>query len=484
LHGISSPSILEIIHIRFCRIDKENTLTWHQNCERKSITITGNEDEQMASFVERLTDYIEKESIDSCDVETIQVVKAALTDIIACCIAGSQTEVAKIVNRFACQQWGTGNSSTIMSAEKMTSTGAALVNATMANALDIDDGHRVVKGHPGAVIFPAVLAAAEEYKVTGKEFLTALLIGYEVGIRAGMLAHQLRPEYHCTGSWGALGAAAGVSRIIGLDRSGIEQALGIAEYHSTYSPMMRCIDHPSMVKDGIGWGSMTGISSSYLAKHGFTGIPSLFSAEQAKPLINECGHLYRIHHLYYKPYSCCRWAQPAVEGIKYLIEQHNVSHRNIDKIVIHTFTESASLSKKYPKNTEEAQYNLPYPTAAYLVFGEVGPQQVLQELENKDILSIINKIEIRVNSELDEQFPEKALSQVEVYTTDHAHYVSPIMQAKGDYDYPLTPLEKKEKYFWLSTPLLGRKQSETLLQVIEQLDQLGDIRELTELLKK
>jgi 2-methylcitrate dehydratase PrpD len=438
----------------------------------------------MASFITKLTDYIKKESIDDCDVKTIKTLKEALTDIIACSIAGSQTDVAKIVKKFACQQWGVGSSSIMMSTEKLTATGAALVNATMANALDIDDGHRLVKGHPGAVIFPAVLAAAEEYKVTGKEFLTALLIGYEVGIRTGMLAHQLRPEYHCTGSWGALGAAAGVSRIVGLPCSAIEHALGIAEYQSTYSPMMRCIDHPSMVKDGIGWGSMTGISASYLAQQGFTGIPSLFSAEQAETLINELGHFYNIHHLYYKPHSCCRWAQPAVEGIKYLIEQYNVSHRNIDKIVIHTFSESACLSKEYPENTEEAQYNLTFPTAAYLVFGEVGPQQVLHELDNKDILSIINKIEVLVNPELDQQFPEKALSKVELYTSDHAHYASPIMQAKGDYDYPLTTMEKKEKYFWLTTPLLGRKESETLLQVIEQLDQIGDIRELTERLKK
>jgi 2-methylcitrate dehydratase PrpD len=438
---------------------------------------------KMTSFIKRLTSYIEKESIDSCDVKTIQAVKEALIDIIACCVAGSQTDVAKIVKKFACHEWGKGNSTLFMSNEKITSTGATLVNATMANALDLDDGHRLVKGHPGAVIFPAILAAAEEYKVTGKEFLSSILIGYEVGIRAGLLAYQLRPEYHCTGSWGALGAAAGVSRIIGLPSSSLEHALGIAEYHSTYSPMMRCIDHPSMVKDGIGWGSMTGISAAYLAQQGFTGIPSLFSTKQAEPMIEELGQHYRINHLYYKPHSCCRWAQPAVEGIKYLIEQYKISHQSIAKVVIHTFTESARLSKKYPNNTEEAQYNLSFPVAAYLVCGEVGPQQVLHELENEDILAMINKIEIQIDSQLDEQFPEKALSRVEVFTSDHAHYVSPIIQAKGDFDYPLTPREKREKYFWLTAPLLGRKRSETLIQMIEHVEQLDDIRDLSVLLK-
>lgn len=439
--------------------------------------------DDMKPIFQKVVSYIGKESIDQCNTSTIGAVKEALSDIIACSIAGSQTPVADIVKRFACQQWGDGSSTIIMSAEKLTPTGAALVNATMANALDIDDGHRLVKGHPGAVIFPAVLGAAEEYKISGKEFLTSILIGYEVGIRAGMLAHQLRPEYHCTGSWGALGAAAGVSKVMGLSSTCIEHALGIAEYHSTYSPMMRCIDHPSMVKDGISWGSMTGISSAYLAQQGFTGIPSLFTTEQANPLIYELGDHYRIKHLYFKPHSCCRWAQPAVEGIKNLVQKYNLSHQNIARIVIHTFTESARLSREYPKNTEEAQYNLAFPVASYLVFGEVGPQQILQELSNKIILEIIDKIDIQIDQHLDDQFPGKALSQIEIQTLGGANYLSPVMQAKGDYDFPLTTREKKEKFLWLTTPLLGKKKSEKLFQMIEHVEHLGDINELTALLK-
>jgi 2-methylcitrate dehydratase PrpD len=169
-----------------------------------------------------------------------------------------------------------------------------------------------------------------------------------------------------------------------------------------------------MVKDGINWGSMTGISSAYLAQQGFTGIPSLFSTEQAEPLINELGDHYRIKHLYFKPHTCCRWAQPAVEGSDYLIKQYKLSHQKIKKVVIHTFTESARLSNKYPKNTEEAQYNLAFPVAVKLVRGEVGPNQVLHELDHKEILAMFDKIEIKIDPHLDEHFPEKALSQVEV----------------------------------------------------------------------
>jgi 2-methylcitrate dehydratase PrpD len=426
-----------------------------------------------------LLHYIESESIDSLGVGTLHSLKEALADIIACVIVGRETIAANIAKTFACAQWGTGESSLFLFPETLTASGAAFVNATMANELDLDDGHRLTKGHPSAVIFPAVFAAAEEYNVSGKDFLTALLIGYETGIRAGMLAHQLRPDYHCTGSWGAIGAAAGVSRIIGLSGGGIEHALGNAEYFGTYSPMMRCIEHPSMLKDGINWGCMTGVSSAYLAKEGYTGIPSLFTTVEAEELTRDLGTHYRINELYYKPHACCRWAQPAIEGIKAIKAEHDIEVEHILKIIIHTFTESAALSKEYPKTTEEAQYNLFFPAAAYLVYGEVGPSEVLYRLNDPVILSIMDKMEIKVEQELNDAFPKKALSSVEVISIDGSTYYSPVMQARGDYDFPLTAQEKKEKFLWLTTPHLGEKAAHELFAFIHGVEELQSIRELT-----
>jgi 2-methylcitrate dehydratase PrpD len=106
---------------------------------------------------------------------------------------------------------------------------------------------------------------------------------------------------------GAVGAAAGVSYILGLKGRTIDQSLGNAEYFGAYSPMMRCIEHPSMLKDGINWGCIAGLSAAYLAKAGYTGIPSLFTLEEAEGLTNDLGESYRVNELYYKPYACCRY---------------------------------------------------------------------------------------------------------------------------------------------------------------------------------
>ena len=78
---------------------------------------------------------------------------------------------------------GAGEATVIRAGRKLPCAAASLVNGFIVNALDIDDGYRLVKGHPGAAVFPALLAAAEQAGATGKEFLEALIIGYEVAIR-------------------------------------------------------------------------------------------------------------------------------------------------------------------------------------------------------------------------------------------------------------------------------------------------------------
>lgn len=437
-----------------------------------------------ASISNKVESYIKTESYTLVPKKVKQDLKDALTDIIACTIAGTKTHVFDVVQKFARKQWGSGDSLIVSTVNKLSASGAAFVNATSANALDIDDGHRLVKGHPGAIVFPAVLAAAEEHHISSEEFMTALLVSYEVGIRAGILAHHLRPEYHCTGSWGAIGAAAGVCRVIDLAGDKVKHALGIAEYQSTYSPMMRCIEHPSMLKDGIGWGSMTGISAAYLAKEGFTGIPSLFENEEADLYIQELGKAYRIENLYYKPYACCRWAQPGIESLKELMQQYGLTKDDVKEINIYTFKESACLSRKYPNNTEEAQYNLAFPIAAYLVTGEVGPNQVLYELENPEILKIMDHIIVHTTDELNKEFPKKALSRMEVEDYTGRLYCSKTHQAKGDIENPLSSNEKRAKFYSLVEPILGSVQCNNLFDCIQNIDDLKTVNDLTKMLER
>lgn len=155
--------------------------------------------------------------------------------------------------------------------ERVSLPGAALANGLAANALDIDDGHRLVKGHPGASVLPAVLAAAEERNAGLREFLAALAAAYDVAIRAGFVLQRHDAYCHSTGAWGAVGAAAGAANLFGLAGPTLCHALSTADFHAPLAPVMRSVAAPSMDKDGVGWGAMAGM----LAREGFTGKPSL-----------------------------------------------------------------------------------------------------------------------------------------------------------------------------------------------------------------
>ena len=134
----------------------------------------------------------------------------ALLDNIAAMIAGSDTPTVGIIKGFAARTFS-GQESTVVGTGRLNTPGAALVNACAANALDIDDGFRPSKGHPGATVIPAALAQAEALDVSCDRFLSAVAVGYEIAMRASVAWHthpHRGPSYHGSGSWGSLGAAA------------------------------------------------------------------------------------------------------------------------------------------------------------------------------------------------------------------------------------------------------------------------------------
>lgn len=136
---------------------------------------------------------------------------------------------------------------------RTSAAGAAAINRFAGNALDIDDGYRLVKGHPGACVLPVILATAEQMpSCTGSEFLTALVVGYEIRIRPGRIRHACCSTYHSSGSWGAIAGAAAGGQLLGLNGKQLRHTLGTAEYHAPIAPMMKCIANPSMGKDSIG----------------------------------------------------------------------------------------------------------------------------------------------------------------------------------------------------------------------------------------
>lgn len=405
-----------------------------------------------------------------------QTIRCA-ADLTAVAVAGSQTRVARIMADYAIANYGPGKATIVGTGSDSTPVGAALANGFAASSLDLDDGYRPVKGHPGAVVFPAVLSAAEQTGATGTEFLTALVIGYEVAIRAGLVLHPLYGFYHGTGAWGPIGAAAGAARLLCADLEQTCHALGIADFHAPITPEIRSVDHPSMLKDGIGWGAMVGLASAQLAARGFTGIPSLFDTDSSAPTFTEnLRREYLLRRLYFKPHACCRWTHPAVEGAIWVMRELGLKRTEIARVRVYTFEAAMHLRLVAPRTTEEAQFSLPWAVACALIDGAVGPEQVLEyNLNDPARRALAALVETIHDPELERSFPDRALAWVEIESSDGRCVGSEILAARGDPELPLSPGELSTKFKSLCDPVLGPDHTAELLCALWELPNAADL---------
>ena len=395
--------------------------------------------------------------------------KRCLMDTLGALIAGSRTPVADIMRKTTLAQYGGDQATILVFADRVSAVGAALANGFFGNALDIDDGYRNVKGHPGACALPPVLAAAElAGGCTGREFLTALVVAYELGIRAGLIRHATYDVYHSSGSWGAIAGAAAVGRLLQLSPQQIFHAMGAAEYHAPIAPMMKGIDTPSMGKDSIGWGCMVAVTSVLMARDGFTGVHPLFDDAPDAAVVKNLSKDWEILNLYFKPYAACRWGQPAIAGALKIVRKHRIKPDQIERIRVRTFEAATRLPNGHPKNTEEAQYNLAFPVAAALSDGEVGPEQVLPpRLHAPELLSLLDRVSTEVAPEFEAEFPAKAPAEVVVETTSGKSFKSGRIEALWEPPDTLPSDDELEtKFRWLVNPVLGESRCDELVRLI------------------
>lgn len=435
-----------------------------------------------------ISKFVAKMNWDKIPIEVQSMVKKCLIDTLGVALSGHRTTAAKIAKEVAKEQFGASkfsNSKFLAFSDNASVTGAAMAGAFLIDSVDAHDGHSLAKGHAGATIVPALIAFANNIyhqggKISGKFFLEALLIGYEVSLRNGIIMHTTSSEYHSSGSWTAIGTAAMGSYLCKLSAKKTKHSLGIAEYHGPRSPMMRCIDYPTMLKDGAGFGALAGTSAVFFAKKGFSGEPAILikNANEKDYFVR-----YEILKQYFKPWPVCRWAQPAVQAVSDLKKDYNINYENIKKVIITTFHNASRLNNNKITNTEQAQYSIGYPVAAMLIFGKLTVTEISNNLSSDNrIQKLQNKIKIIESSKYNNAFPKKRYASVEIIMNNGVSYKKSDVQAKGDYDYaPLTDKQIDDKFYFYSKDYLSKTKAEELNKTIKNLENYPDISMLLDM---
>lgn len=210
-------------------------------------------------------------SIDAIPADVRQSVVNVVADAIAAAAAGFTLKGSVAAQRTALQFWGGGPSSVWFTRQKGFPQAAAFANSMATSLLDFDDGHRAAGGHPGAAVVPAVFAAAEETGAPAERVLTAIAIGYEVGIRIAAACNLRAIDTLASGRWCGQGVAAALGWLKGDDATTIAHAIATAGAFAPHDGVIEYTQVGNHIKEAIPYATANGFLALLAARNGAEG---------------------------------------------------------------------------------------------------------------------------------------------------------------------------------------------------------------------
>ena len=363
---------------------------------------------------------------------------------------------------------------------------AALINAVSGNVLDFDDTHLATVVHPTAVVAPALLALAEQQRSSGTEFLHALALGIECACRIGNAAGAAHYEggWHISATCGVFGAAAAAGRLLGLDATQMNHALGIAATSASGLRMML----GSMAKCyNIGHAARSGLQAALLAARGYTssarglearrGFLHVLAADgaDAGAVTRELGTQWEINALAYKPYPCGVVIHPVIDGCLDLRAAHATNATAVASIEIDVNPLAIKLcGNPAPRDGLEAKLSIAHSVAAALLDGAAGVAQYA-DARVHDAALIRLRDRVRLNADTTIGKEQARVRITSASGTTHELFVP---HARGSRGRPLSEVELDTKFRGLAGGVLSPAQIDTTLGVCAALESCADVGEL------
>ena len=434
-----------------------------------------------------VANFITVTSFDRLSANVVARAKVAIRDHLGVLLAAHDDKAVAAVRKVAQAMGGREESTLIGIGVKVPCNIASLVNAVMTRTLDMDDGAYRSTGHlthAGGVVIPSSLAVAERQNATGKQLIEAVVVGYEVALRAGWII-SLWGMFAPAGMAGTYGAAAAAAKLLGLSTEETADTLGVAEAHCLYPSRAKHFERTAMTKEAAGWGAMTGVTAALLAQAGFNGPETLFNlTEYNQEPLETLGKQWEIMGLYFKPYSSCRATHAPLDGVFELTKQHNLTADNIKTVTVGVSTAFATMFANYrPLNIWQAQFSIPFVIGAALTDGEVGPVQIAENrLVDDVLLSHADKVKLVGDTEVDALASSEGMRscRVKIEAKDGREFETFVGYPRGSPQNPLSEEELVGKFRKLATRAVGTERTEGLIKCLNELENLGNINKLIE----
>lgn len=365
-------------------------------------------------YTQGVADFVSGLRYEAIPAEVLARIKLLILDSFGCALYGTDLPWSQILIETLSGLDTTATNVLWGTDKKLSAPHAALVNGTLVQSFELDDVHRQGVLHVGAVTLPALCAVAElNPGMTGREFLTAAVAGYEIGPRVGMCMGQehIGQGWHSGATLGVFSAAAGAARGLRLSPEQTVHALGVA---GTQSAGLMAAQYGAMVKRmHAGRSSQSGLYGALLASKGFTGIQDVFESPYGgfcstfsrsndrfnlDELTSELGERFETLRISLKMYSCVGSNHTTLDSIREMQTRHPFGADDVDHIVVHgsQVTVDHCGWKYFPNGVTAAQLNLSYCVATLLLENEVFVDQFAADvLDDPRRIALAVKVDVR-----------------------------------------------------------------------------------------
>src|SRR5512140_3271804 len=389
---------------------------------------------------------------------------------VGCAVGAAQHESAEAALGAVRMLQPAPQSTVLGRTERVDMASAALVNGITSHTFDFDDTHLKTIIHPAGPVASALLALGEHTGASGRQLIDALVLGIDVSCRIGnvMYPDHYDRGWHITGSTGALGAAAGCARLLGLDAQRTQMALGIA----ASQPIGMREQFGTMTKPfHPGAAARAGLMSALLAKNGFTASARALEAPRGmiqtvstkcdwREATDELGQRFEISFNTYKPFACGIVIHPAIDACAQL-RAKGVRAEDVERIELKVHSLVLELTgKKEPQDGLQGKFSVYHGCAAGLIFGRAGEAEYGDAIvRREDVTALRGKVVATVDDSIGE-----ASADVTAVMKDGRREHVFVEHAIGSLERPMTDADLEGKFRTLAEPVLGAERVGRLMQ--------------------
>lgn len=446
-----------------------------------------------------LADFASHLQYDDIPKHVVDRMKMCVLDSIGCCLHGVTLPWTKSVEAMVMDEGASPIASIFGTSHKTSVGNAALVNGTAGHAFEFDDMHKESILHPGSIAIPVLFALVEKLgKVSGKDFLTAMVCGYEVGTRVGNAASiQLFFDgFHPQGTSGVFVGAAAAGRMLNLNPKLMLDCLGIAG--SQAGGLMAAQEGAMVKRFHSGRAAQSGIYSAFLAQKGLTGISNVLEASYGgylttyssspKPerLLSELGKVWEAGQVGFKPYACVTSIHSSLDALLQIMSSNQLKPEDIAKIDVGlspmTFTHCAWEYKA--QGVTAAQMNLYFNMASVAFDGVLFTEQYSEaKLTDPKLLAFMKKVNAHIDPDIENMgVAYRHASRVKVTTTRGEVYSQEILDRRGSPENPLSKSDVQFKFRNVVSGILRDSQIDEMIELVDRMEDLSDLDPLIILL--